>query len=232
VKGPHSVDLRRALVAIEAVLFDLDGTLLDSRVQQWQSLIRALADSGLPVPEESMASRVRGVSLDESMGILGVPDVHLNAVRENTTRWTHRLSGSVRAFPGTASVLKRLRDLGYRLGIVTNRLRSDLPGDGPVRCLLSLADVTVCTDDVGQPKPHPAPLLYAIHVISGTPERTLYVGDTAIDVEAGCRAGCWTVLVRRDHPGEAHVDTFAPHLAVTSLDEIVKLLVEPGAPRP
>jgi 2-phosphoglycolate phosphatase len=201
---------------IRTVLFDLDGTLLDTAPDLADALNAVLRENHRPprsfeeirgvVSHGGMALIRLGFELDESH-----PDFQplrqrlLALYRDNLSRRT-------RPFPGMNEVLDQLETLGYNWGVVTNKpgwltdpLLKDLG-------LFSRADCIVSGDTLETRKPHPAPMLYACEQIGSTPEQCVYVGDAQRDVEAGRNAGMHTLVAlfgyfqKHDRPHEWHAD--------------------------
>ena len=143
---------------ITAVLFDLDGTLLDTAPDLAGALNRLRASRGYP-------------------------PLPYAEVRPHAT-----------LFPGMASLLETIENAGLRWGIVTNK-----PGwlTAPLLAKLRLGVVPGCVvsgDTLPERKPHPAPLLLAAEQIACDPAHCVYVGDAARDIEAGKRAGMYTLV--------------------------------------
>ena len=201
---------------IRTVLFDLDGTLLDTAPDLADALNAVLIENHRPprsfqeirgvVSHGGMALIRLGFELDESH-----PDFQplrqrlLALYRDNISRTT-------RLFPGMGEVLDQLGVLGYNWGVVTNKpgwltdpLLKDLG-------LFSRAACVVSGDTLETRKPHPAPMLYACERIGCKPEQCVYVGDAERDVEAGRNAGMHTLVAlfgyfqAHDRPHEWHAD--------------------------
>ena len=177
------------LAALEAVLFDLDGTLIDSvglilasfRYATETVLGEALPDDvmmrdvGLP-----LARQMRDFSADHAEELLRV-------YREHNARWHDEL---VRAYPETAETLVWLAARGLRLGVVTSKHQAMARRGLDVFDLARFFDVVVGADDVTQHKPDPHPLLVAAETLGVPIERCAYVGDSPHDMAAARAAGC------------------------------------------
>ena len=182
--------------AFDAVLFDLDGTLIDTAPDMVRALTVLQTRHGLsPVDYGTGRSQVS----NGAMGLLrlGFPerDVRFGDAlhHEFLDVYAEDLARDSALFPGLPVLLERLESAAVPWGIVTNK-----PGflTGPLLAALELdtrTAVTVCGDTLAVRKPDPAPMLHAASVAGLDPARTLYVGDALRDIEAGRGAGMATI---------------------------------------
>ena len=180
----------------DAVLFDLDGTLVDTAPDMARVLVDMLEKRDLAAPPYET---VRSFVSNGSLGLvqLGFPDRDEHAQRELQQEYLDLYAAEVcrdsGVFPHLSGLLERLDDAGHRWGIVTNKPeRMTLP----LLEHLGLAERTACAvsgDTLKQRKPHPAPLLHACRIAGLSPRTTLYVGDAERDIAAGRAAGMATV---------------------------------------
>ena len=182
---------------LDGVLFDLDGTLLDT-VDDFLAIIVSMREErGLP---EAPLHLIRSTVSDGSAGMLcaafSITPEHaeLDALREEfLERYQQHLGAHSRPFPGIMELLDWLDDEGLPWGVVTNKMsRFSIPllqasGLGG-RCA-SL----VCPDQVSRGKPHPEPLFKACLDMGVAPARSVYIGDHLRDIHAGRAAGMRTV---------------------------------------
>ena len=183
---------------IRQVLFDLDGTLVDTAPDLAVALNRTLASHGrATLPFEAIRPRVSlgGVALVKLGFRLDETDPEFAPLRnEFLAVYRDNLSTRSRLFPGMERVLDRLEQAGVSWGIVTNKpawltkpLMQALQLDTRTPCIVS-------GDTLEQRKPHPAPLLHACKLLQRAPQETVYIGDARRDVEAGGRAGMATLV--------------------------------------
>jgi len=180
----------------QAVLFDLDGTLLDTAPDMVAALNLLLAESDRAPADYELAR------LHVSKGALGLIDVgfgKLEEARRMSLRdrylelYRENLAHQTELFEGMEAVLQHLESLGLAWGIVTNK-----PGflTDPLLEELNLhrrSAITVSGDTLAERKPHPQPLLHAAASIGVAPAASLYVGDDERDIQAGNAAGMTTV---------------------------------------
>jgi len=174
---------------MEAVLFDWDGTLLDSLPGVYQANVEVMRAFGLPFDEHHYRRRFTA-DWRVMYRRLGVPDERMD---EASAIWTAAFDGGRRAelFPGVIGALERLRDAGRRLGIVTAGHREIVEPQLSRLDVRRLFDVVVYGDDLPVHKPDPAPLRAALTTL-GLVERpgdTAYVGDTRDDVAMAVAVG-------------------------------------------
>lgn len=194
-------------LALDAVLFDLDGTLADTAGDLAGALNRVRADRGLPpVP----AVHLRAHASAGARGLLGVgmsvaPDHPDYAALRDAflAYYAERLALTTRLFDGVGELLDTLDARGTRWGVVTNKAQRYT---APVLAALGLAQraaVVVSGDTTAYPKPHPAPLLHAAHALGVTASACAYVGDDLRDVVAGNSAGMATLVAEYGYLGES-----------------------------
>ena len=182
----------------EAVLFDLDGTLVDTApdmVAVLQDMQRAHSHD--PVRYEVGRLHVSNGALGLlAIGFPGIAHEFGSSLhREYLQRYEQRVCEASTLFPGMAELLDVLDSAGRPWGVVTNK-----PAylTGPLLESLSLASRSACTvsgDTLEQRKPDPAPLLHACALAGLRPQATIYIGDAARDIEAGQNAGMATIAV-------------------------------------
>jgi len=174
-------------VTLRAVLFDLDGTLLDTAPDMVGAL-NALRKEHLLPPLPFAA--VRGSVSHGAAGVVkvGFPDADAAAFPALQTRFLEiyraGLSRETRLFAGMDQVLRTLENWGVKSGIVTNKaawltdpLLADLGLSARFACVVS-------GDTVAERKPHPLPLLHAAALVGVRPDECIYVGDAQRDVQA------------------------------------------------
>ncbi len=183
---------------IRTILFDLDGTLLDTAPDLAAALNTVLEENQLPpLPFESIRPVVShgGIALIKLGFKLQQDDPRFDALRQRLlTVYRENISRRTTLFPGMEALLQAIEQRGLNWGVVTNK-----PGwlTDPLMKDLQLYDRAVCVisgDTLQQRKPHPAPLLHACQLANSLPEQCLYVGDAQRDIEAGINAGMYTMV--------------------------------------
>ena len=204
--------------AFDLVLFDLDGTLVDTAPDMVATLQAMQRDHGYdPVSYELGRSNVS----NGAMGLLrvGFPDIDNEGrgamVGEYVDRYAERLCVDTTVFTGLEELLDRLEDAGCPWGVVTNKPEHLT---NPLLEALGLASRAACAvsgDTLPVRKPEPDPLLLGCDIAGVEAHRSIYIGDAARDIEAGLRAGSATIaagygyITADDDPREWGADIIA-----------------------
>lgn len=217
------------IAPIEAMLFDLDGTLLDTAPEFTHCLNLLLAEEGMPaVTEEGVRSTVSygakgmvefGFQIDETNPrFQSLKDRFLALYAKEIGFQTH-------FFPGIVNLLERLQALTLPWGIVTNKPACFTFPLLEKFSLLSKAGSVVAGDTLNTQKPDPAPLLLACQQLAVSPKNCWYIGDAKTDQEASHRAGMRCVIANYGYipQSEDPLTWQADHYATTPAD-IEKLL--------
>ena len=183
---------------MQAVLFDLDGTLVDTAPDLGYALNLQRARHGLPfLPDDT----IRPYASHGSKGLLEIgfglqpADHAFEAMREEyLSLYTEVMTRQPRLFDGMDETLAGIESRGLRWGIVTNKPRRfTLPIVEALK-LSGRAAAVISGDDAPQPKPSPATLLLACERMQLAPEQAIYVGDAERDMQAGQAAGMTTLV--------------------------------------
>ena len=185
------------------VLFDLDGTLVDSGtmiIASYRHATRTVLER--EIPDEVLAGFIGGGSIREHMRTLDEDraDELVRVYREHN----EPLHDELQAFPGVEDLLETLIAEGRRLGVVTAKRRRTVDLAFDVLPIERYFDVVVTTESTERHKPHPDPVLYALDELGADRGDTAFVGDSPFDVAAGKAAGVFTVAVSwgKIHPEE------------------------------
>lgn len=215
---------------IEAVLFDLDGTLIDSAPDLGAAADQMRTDRGLPpLPLE----RYRPMAGAGARGMIGVAfgltpdDPGYSELREEfMANYERCMTARTYAFAGIPELIEQLLQRELAWGVVTNKIeRFTLPLTGAMP-LFASAGAIVGGDTTPHPKPHPAPLFEAARRLGLEPQRCLYVGDDERDIVAGLAAGMGTVAATYGYLGaKGDVSAWGAHASINSPTELLQLLI-------
>ncbi len=198
------------VLPVDAVLFDLDGTLADTAGDLAGALNRLRRDRGLaPMPVASLRAHASSGARGLIGAGLGVhPDAaDYPALREAfLAHYDACLADTTRLFDGVAELLDALDARGLRWGIVTNKAARFTVPVVDALGLASRAATVVAGDTTPHPKPHPEPLFHAARALGIPAARCAYVGDDLRDIAAGNAAGMPTLVARWGYlgTGEPH----------------------------
>jgi pyrophosphatase PpaX len=212
------------VVRFPVVLFDLDGTVVDSGSIILASMRHATREVlGEEFADEELMQAVGGPGLEAQMAVFG-PDQVDELVRVYRTH-NEPLHEELEACVGMEDVLVRLHEEGRRLGVVTAKRRSTVELAFARVPLRHLFETVVGGDETELHKPDPAPLLLAATRMKADPARTAYVGDSPFDVRAAKAAGMYAVAVTW---GRIHDRTILereePDVIVDSAEELLEHL--------
>ena len=181
----------------DCILFDLDGTLLDTHDLILDSMRYATREVlGCTVPDDELMAKV-GTPLHSQM--VEISTAHGMPERADELTSVYRAYNEaihdewVRTFDGIHELLTTLQATGIRMGVVTSK-RHELALQGLRVCGIDgFFELMVGPDDWPDAKPHPGGIIRAMELLGVAPEQTWYVGDSPFDIQAGNSAGCFTV---------------------------------------
>ncbi|KQN75512.1 HAD family hydrolase [Duganella sp. Leaf61] len=188
----------------DLIVFDWDGTLMDSTATIVRCIQAAARDLGLPVPRDDKAAHVIGLGLHEAMQAV-LPDIDPTWYPRMVERYRHHFLSrdhELVLFPGVRDMLQELSQEGYFLAVATGKSRVGLNRAMNDVKVLSLFDATRCADETFS-KPHPAMLQELTRELGQDMRRTVMIGDTSHDLLMANNAGAAGVAVQYGaHPVE------------------------------
>ncbi len=186
----------------KAILFDLDGTLVDSVPVILEAASRVLSEMGLPY-DEAVVRKAIGVPLRTQA--LQWAGSRAEEFRERYHAIYRPLQDAqARLFPGTREMLETVRSAGHLTAVVTSKITWGTQRALERTGISDLFDTVITADDVVHHKPHPDPILKALESLGITSQQALYVGDSIFDAEAALAAKVdmagvsWGALSRED----------------------------------
>ncbi|SFU87991.1 phosphoglycolate phosphatase [Polaromonas sp. YR568] len=191
---------------IAAVLFDLDGTLIDSAPDLGAAADKMRTDRGLESLPLALYRPMAGAGARGMIAIafgLTPDDASFADLKEEFFRnYESRMTENTSVFDGVAELIAQISQAGLKWGVVTNKsARFTIPLTKAMP-LFNTAQTIISGDTTPHAKPHPAPLLEAARQLDLAPERCIYVGDDERDVVAGRAAGMPTVAAAYGYLGK------------------------------
>lgn len=209
------------------IVFDWDGTLMDSTATIVKCIQAAAKDLGLPIPGDHSAAYVIGLSLLEAMKA-AVPDVDPKYYPRMVERYRYHYllkDHELPLFDGVRDMLNELSQEGYFLAVATGKSRVGLSRALHTAELTSLFDATRCSDETFS-KPHPAMLQELTRELGQDMQRTLMVGDTTHDLQMANNAGAAAVAVEYGAHDAHLLSGFNPLYSVKTVAELHQWLRE------
>ncbi|MDD3290301.1 MAG: HAD-IA family hydrolase [Eubacteriales bacterium] len=179
----------------KAVLFDFDGTIMDTNdiiIQSWQHTFRAVEGAERPL---SAITPSFGEPLSLTMSKL-FPDRDTEEMVNTYREYQRKVyKEKIHMFPGVAELISELKTRGYLMGIVTSRLWESTTQGLYKFDIAHLFDAVVSAEDTTVHKPDPTPCLICLEKLGMKPHEALFVGDSKFDVLCARNAGVQSVLV-------------------------------------
>jgi pyrophosphatase PpaX len=219
---------------LRTVLFDLDGTLIDSVRLILDSYHHTLAAHGLPPRTDEEWLRGVGTPLTAQFAEWeddrGTIEALIATYRKYNLEHHDRM---VTVYPGVVDAVQRIKAAGVATGLVTSKNRAGAVRGLNLARLESLMDVLVCADEVTNPKPHPEPVETAVRLLDADPGATVYVGDSIHDMRSGRAAGVRTAAALWGPFGRDHLEGASPDYWLDRPEDLVRLVLSrPGSRAP
>ena len=191
---------------IKSILFDLDGTLLDTAPDFLRIINIILTEQQRPTLRLSnLRPYISGGTTAMIKFAFDIDKDHphfLNLREQFLSLYAQNIVELTRPFPGALEMLAQLTQRNIPWGIVTNKYQCYTDLLLNTHQLLPQTACIVCGDTLEQAKPHPEPLLHAARLLNCAPEHCVYVGDSQNDILAGQRAGMQTVIANYGYIAE------------------------------
>jgi pyrophosphatase PpaX len=216
------------------VLFDLDGTLIDSVRLILDSYHHTLDAHGIPPRTDEHWLQGVGTPLTAQFAEWQDDQATLDALIATYRKYNlEHHDRMVSVYPGVVDAVQRMKAAGIATGLVTSKNRAGALRGLRLARLESLMDVLVCADEVTNPKPHPEPVETALRLLSADPATTIYVGDSIHDMRSGRAAGVHTAAVLWGPFGREHLEGASPDYWLETPEDLLRLVLSrPESPGP
>lgn len=206
----------------KAILFDIDGTLLDAHDFIFDAVKYSLNTHGFAYPEDKVSKKAMGKPLLEFYEVL-LPGVDPKELAKTHHEFQQKNFHLIKPFPNTKRILADLKNTGFLIAAVSNRSRESLVSSLKFTGIFKFFDVVFSLDDVVHPKPHKEHLQVALKSLQVKPGVALMVGDTENDILAGKAARVKTVGVRYGWLGK-DIAKHKPDYLIDDIEELLNIL--------
>jgi len=212
---------------LQTVLFDLDGTLIDSIRLILDSYHHTLTQHNLPARTDEDWLKGVGTPLAVQFSEWRKSPEVLEALIATYREYNLKHHDSmVTVYPGVLEAVREIKAAGIQTGLVTSKNRMGALRGLKLVGLEALMDVLVCADEVTNPKPHPEPVEKAVALLGADPAGTVYVGDSIHDMHSGRAAGVKTAAALWGPFGRNYLESASPDYWLERPGDLVALLVE------
>lgn len=208
---------------VTTILFDLDGTLIDTNELILSTFEHTLGNYYPGKYERNDLLAFMGPSLSETFYALDPERAEeMIAAYRKYNLENHDLL--VKEFAGVYETVRTLKEMGFKLAIVTTK-KSDVAEKGlKLTKLDAFFDCIVAVDHVEKPKPDPEPILKALQMLGSSPEEAIMVGDNHHDIEGGRNAGVQTAGVAWSAKGREHLLQFNPDYMLENMADLLDIV--------
>ncbi|WP_322923617.1 pyrophosphatase PpaX [Paenibacillus campi] len=206
---------------IDTILFDLDGTIVDTNELIIASFMHVMDHS---LTREQIIPHM-GTTLEQQLRTFsGLDDVTALVQKYRDYNWQHH-DELVAPVPEVNEVLARLQAAGLKLGVVTTKIRATTTHVLRLFELDQYMQVIVTLDDVEHPKPDPQPIHQALAALGSAPEHTLMVGDSPADLKSAAAAGVQSAAVAWSLKGEQELSKYEPTFVLQRMSDLYQLVL-------
>ncbi|GAB3057103.1 pyrophosphatase PpaX [Virgibacillus ainsalahensis] len=208
-------------MSIRTILFDLDGTLIDTNELIMASFNHTFKQYNMTYTTEEimefngppLIDTFRKIDPKQADSMLATYLEHNHTDHDNY----------VKVFPNVVETMEQLKNNGLKLGIVSAKMTKAVHMGIALTGLDGFFDSIITYDDVINPKPHPEPVLKGMKALNGDTASTLMVGDNYHDIESGKNAGVKTAGVAWSHKGKERLLEYSPTYMLDEITELLKI---------
>ncbi len=207
------------------ILFDFDGTIMDTEPIVKKGIIQVIKNHKPEVEiDDQMANDFVGPPLTTTFGKFFKEDQIQTLIDEYRTINNAMHKDHVQPIDGAIEVLKTLKEQGYTLGVVSSKVKKSILFGMEFFDMEQYFDTIVGYDNVTHHKPHPEGIFKACKELGVSHDRVVYVGDTAIDVYTGDKAGVFTVAMMSNSTRKDELEKAKPNELITDLKQLLEIL--------
>lgn len=213
------------MIRKKAVLFDVDGVLLDTWDFVFQALQYTLSFHGYPKSMDQIKKMMGQPLLDFYSSL--VPEGPAEVLAQTHRSFQEEKFHLSKPFPKAKKVLKILKSKGILLAAISNRTKSSLNRSLKNAQIFKYFDVILSAEDVKNPKPHPEHIHLALRKLKVKPNQAYMVGDTDVDILVGKNAGVQTIAVTYGFAGK-DILKHNPDYVIDDLEDLIKIIQIPS----
>lgn len=207
---------------ITALLFDFDGTLLDTNELIIQTFLSVLGEHFPGEYGREDVLHFIGPSLEQTF--MEIAPGRVNELSDQYRRLNRTLHDElVTEYDGVAETLRTLKSRGLKMAIVSTKREETILHGLKLMGVHDVFDVLVALDHVQNPKPHPEPLELALRLLEADQQEALMIGDNSHDIEGGKNAGVRTAGVAWTAKGEEFLASFEPDFMLQHISDLLEL---------
>lgn len=206
----------------DTVLFDLDGTILDTNKLIHDSFVYTFKQYGYEFTDEQILE-FNGPPLYDTFTKLN-PEKAEEMVQTYRAHNLLKHDEMVRLFPNVKETLDILQNNGVKMGIVSAKMRSGVLQGLELTQIKDYFDTIITFDDITNPKPHPEPVLIGMDKLNSLKENTVMVGDNFHDIVSGNEAGVDTIAVSWTSKGIDYLQQYHPTYTIDDMLELLPIV--------
>ncbi len=206
----------------KAVLFDLDGTLIDTSEFIFQAYEHALKTHGHNVVDRKELSPHIGRGLHTIYSEIAPGGIIEDLIKTHISFQDKKLH-LIKTYPNILKTIKKIKKLGYKIGIVTSRLKNTDDALKTAGIDPKLFEVIITASDVKNPKPHPEGVIKALKKLKVKVSEAIMIGDASVDIEMGKNAKVKTVGVTYGFGGQG-IKNSSPDFVIDDIEELLDIL--------
>ena len=209
---------------VDAVCFDLDGTLIDSTDAIVDSFLHTFRTLKIPEPTRQRIIETISVPLEQQFAKLSVDDTD-RATQIYREHYRAEAPAKTTLLPGANSAISQLSDAGLKLAIATSKRRSAAEPLLEYLGVLSAFEFCIGPEDVRHPKPHPECLLLAMDRLQTKPESMIFVGDSQYDIRAANAANVQCIALTTGYSTAEELQEHQPTVVLNNLHEVTRFVL-------
>ncbi|MEX2416632.1 MAG: pyrophosphatase PpaX [Paenibacillaceae bacterium] len=206
------------------VLFDLDGTIVDTNELIIESFLHVLNDKlAMQINREELIPLMGGPLVDQFQYFTGRTNVD-QQVADYREYNLMRHDEMVSVFPNVNEVVQAFAKQGIKMGVVTTKMRDTTMRVLQMFDLLAFMQTVITLEDVEHAKPHPEPVQRALVALQAEPKETIMVGDSSFDIQSAQQAGVWSAGVAWSLKGAAALTVYNPDWMLNDMRDLYDIV--------